>query len=103
MASGELVLPDGASFDIQIANLLYKIVFVSDGGEQNIAAEDQDESGLTLMLYNFNNPLGTSLRPLQIGVVNGKPIYLTMFVQAPAGDRGPRVASYSVLWGGSLG
>ncbi|QNQ39395.1 DUF6864 domain-containing function [Brucella intermedia] len=101
--SGSIVVPVGEKATIEIANLRYVIVFESNGGENNVEARDSDDRGFSLVLHNFDNPLGTSLRPIQIGTVQGKPLWISLFVQAPAGEKGPHVMSFTLYWGGQFG
>lgn len=100
--SASVVIPKGIPLTLDIANLRYLLVLESNGGEHNITTRDQNDRGFTIVLTNFDNPLGTSLRPIQVGTVQNKPLWLTCFVQAPAGDKGPHVMSYSVYWGGQF-
>ncbi|NTI74243.1 DUF6864 domain-containing function [Rhizobium rhizogenes] len=103
LASATVVLPKGDTVRLVVADLEFFLKVESNGGEQAVNYEEQTTKGYTLVFHNFDNPLGTALRPVQIGTVRGKPLFFSVFVQAPAGATGPHVVSYCLYWGGNLG
>lgn len=103
--SGTVVIKPNVPFQIQIANLIYKVRFESPGpeNEPRISYADQHDNGYTIVLQNFDNPLGTSLNPIEVGTVSGKKVFVSMWATAPSGRGSVHVLSYAVYWGGDHG
>ena len=105
IASGTAVIKPGVPFQIQVANLVYLVRFDTRSPTDQVGVEyvDQHDVGYTIALKNFDNPLGTSLNPIQVGTVAEKKVFLSLYVSAPAGAGGVHVLAYTVYWGGDHG
>lgn len=75
--------------DLQFTFDDMKIVmeFIDDKGEQKLNGEAIEEKTLKLTLHNFNNSLGVgTTKPLVIGSINSKKLYMSFVVYSLSSD-----------------
>ena len=81
---------------IIVDNLKIIIAFTSDKTvKDKVKREIVDEATLKIICNDFDNSLGEGiLAPLEIGVLNGRKLYLTFFVWTPNLAQGRRIVNY---------
>ena len=85
-----------SELSISIDELIVLISFTNEKEEKDrIKRVIVNETTLKIVCNNFDNPLGEGiLTPLEIGVFNGRKLYLTFFVWTPNLTQGRRIVNY---------
>ncbi|MFS0689404.1 DUF6864 domain-containing function [Sporosarcina sp. 179-K 8C2 HS] len=85
-------------FNLELTNFPLKIIMVFKNDsktEPHMEPATIDNTTLSLILYNYNNPLGTgSTRPLKIADYQGKHIYLNYRIYSLS-DTSDKTVQYS--------
>lgn len=99
ISSGVLILTSDSVATLRVSSLTFKFRFEGNEGENSaIEVEDVSDTGYTIVLKNFANPLGTTLNRTEVGTVDGRKIWLSIFVEAVGEAKKIRVMHFSVLW-----
>ncbi len=97
--SGLLHMDGETEVSISIGDLKYTFVFKSDAGG---ARYESQASGMamTINLFNFNNSLGEGkLKPIQVGYLNDRKLYLTFFGNTLVSEGSIRRFEYAFYFG----
>ena len=100
IGSGTVITTTKIGLTIHVLDLSYEIVFEDDAKEQSVQTEQVADKSLRYRLNDFSNPLGTSLRFIEAGMVADSKLWLSLFVQAPGKE--VKIVSYTVYSGGNL-
>lgn len=76
LGSGSVIGIIGEPLVFNIEDLTFKFLFKDDleNTAHRITSGDVEAKSITLLLYNFNNPLGTgNLKPVRLGKLGGQP------------------------------
>lgn len=80
--------------------LLLKFEFLSDNTNNKSYISNEileDNKTLIIKCYNFDNSLGQGLlEPINIGIFNGKTLYIAFFVWTPDSENNRRLVNYSI-------
>jgi hypothetical protein len=81
LAGGTVITADGKNLEFQIDNLRFVFSFLSDNGATRMEPGPVSSSALTLLLFNFNNSIGSgTTEPIEIGTVRGRKLLLSFMV-----------------------
>lgn len=90
---------DRENFEIELKGLRFVFEFRTDSSGQRIEQEVISPTGLKLMIYNFNNTLGTGLTsPLELGTLSNRKLYLAFLVGALS-ESSIRTVTYTFFLG----
>lgn len=90
---------DRENFEIEIRGLRFVFEFRTDSNGQRIEQEVMSATGLKLLLYNFNNTLGTGLTsPLELGTLSNRKLYFAFLVGALS-ESSIRTVTYTFFLG----
>ena len=99
IANGVAHTFDRDNFEIEIRNLKIIFEFVTDGSGQKLEQKTVSETSLKLLVYNFDNILGTgTISPIQIGTVSNKKLYLAFVVHCLS-EKSIRTITYTFFLG----
>jgi hypothetical protein len=83
IASGTVITFTPADLTIQIEDLFFRFLFISEGTGNRIEGQAAGTKEITYRLYNFHNPLGTGLtEPVKVGKFRGKDLFFSISVYA---------------------
>jgi len=105
-SAGKDIIANGIShtfnrdnFEIHIRGLQLVFDFRTDSEGQRIEREVFSESTLKLIVYNFNNTLGTgTTSPIDIGIISGRKLYLA-FLVGSLSETAIRTVTYTFFLG----
>ena len=98
--SGVLIVRAFHKIALTIAMLPYEITFTTVPGAPQSVLTGNDGVRSTINIQNFDNALGTSMNATRIATVEGKPVWLSLFVEAIGAD--VKILSYTLAWEGSF-
>ena len=83
VASGTVITALGQNLEFHLGNLRVIFSFVSDGGQPRLGPSSASGSVLDLILYNFNNSIGSgTTSPIEIGNLSGRKLWLSFTIYA---------------------
>jgi hypothetical protein len=95
---GTVITFDDKGITFKINEIVVKLLFEKDASikEPSMKAENSEDAKiLTLRLLNFENPLGTATaKPLQIGTIKGRTLFLNFSVHS-IGDTAQKTVHYT--------
>lgn len=92
---------EGHELSIEIDNIKIKFDFISDKNQTDkIRKEVIGGTTLKFIFNNFTNALGEGiLSPLEVGVYNGRKLYISFFVWTPDASQDRRIINYCLYLG----
>jgi len=83
IASGTVITFTPADLTIQIEDLVFRFLFISQGTGNRIEEQSVGNKEITYRFYNFHNPLGTGLtEPVRVGKFRGRELFFSITVYA---------------------
>lgn len=103
VASGLVHTFGNEHLELQLADLKFEFRFVNDPKRKNeIERHPVDSKTLKLVLYNYNNVLGTGFNtPVLVGALGNQRLYLALIVYA-FDDTSLKTVQYSFFVGGEV-
>lgn len=81
LASGTVITADNKDLEFQLDTIRFVFSFLSDNGATRMEAGPQSTSTLYLILYNFNNSIGSgTTAPMPVGNIRGRKLWLSFMV-----------------------
>ena|ERR1039458_9396587 len=101
IGGGSLVLgEDQLTFELHVENLTLEFIFIPGEGEMAVTPLPVDSpTRIKVELKNFDNPLGTTFVSDKIGDLNGKALFLSLYIQAVKGKFVTRLVNYTLMTG----